>query len=69
MATVEKIPPRRLARSRTNRVWLGVCGGLGDYFGVDPAIIRVLWVIITIFTGLIPGLLAYLICGIVMPQQ
>jgi len=45
----------------------GVCGGLGEYFNVDPTIIRVLWVAITLLGG--AGVIAYLILWIVMPLE
>jgi phage shock protein PspC (stress-responsive transcriptional regulator) len=46
-----------------------VCGGLADYFGVDPTIVRVVWVIGSIVPGLIVfGVIAYLVAWFVMPQ-
>jgi phage shock protein C len=45
----------------------GVCGGLGEYFAVDPTLIRLLFVFTAIFGG--PGLIAYLIFWIVVPQE
>ena len=56
--------PRRLYRSRTNRWIAGVCGGIGEYFNIDPTIIRILAVVIPGF-----GLLAYLICAIIIPSE
>jgi phage shock protein C len=57
-----------LVRSRTNRVLAGVCGGLAEYFGLDPTLVRVLFLVITIFTGGV-GLLAYLAMWIVIPEE
>ena len=51
---------KRLKRSSYNRVLAGVCGGLGEYFNVDPTIIRVVWVLLAFMPGG-PGLIAYLI--------
>jgi phage shock protein C len=45
----------------------GVCGGLGEYFGIDPTIVRVLWVAVTLLGG--AGIIAYLILWIIMPQD
>jgi len=45
----------------------GVCGGLGEYFDVDPTIIRVLWVAVTLFGG--AGVIAYLILWVIVPQE
>ena len=52
---------KRLYKSNRNRVLCGVCGGLGEYFNVDPVIIRVLWVLFTFAGG--AGILAYIICA------
>lgn len=56
---------KRLHRSRTEKMIAGVCGGLAEYFGVDPTIIRVIWVLITFLAGF--GVLLYLILWLVMP--
>ena len=48
---------KRLIRSRTNKMICGVCGGIGEYFHIDPTIIRLIWVILTI-GGFGSGLLA-----------
>ncbi|MBS1262639.1 MAG: hypothetical protein MAG453_01999 [Calditrichaeota bacterium] len=58
---------KRLLRSRTDRVIAGVCGGLGAYFNIDPVIIRILWLLALFGYG--AGLLAYLICWLVIPEQ
>ncbi len=57
----------RLHKSSTNKILAGVCGGLGEYFDVDPTFVRLLFVLLTIFHGL--GILAYIILWIVMPRQ
>ena len=58
---------KRLYRSRKDRQIAGVCGGVGDYLGVDPTIVRLLWVIFAIAGG--PGLLLYLIMAAVVPEE
>jgi len=58
---------KRLYRSRTEKMVAGVCGGLAQYFNVDPTIIRLLWVFITLIGG--AGVLAYIILWIVVPQE
>jgi len=56
--------PRRLYRSRSNR-WLGgVCGGLAEYFNIDPLIIRLLFLFI-----IGPNLLVYILCLILIPSE
>ncbi len=58
---------RRLYRSRTQRMIGGVCGGLGEYFDIDPTIVRLLFVVTALAGG--PGLLAYIIMLIVVPNE
>ncbi len=58
---------KRLYRSRSDKMIGGVCGGLGEYFDVDPTIIRVLWVAVTLFGG--AGVIAYLILWVIVPQE
>jgi len=59
--------PKRLFRSKNDRVLGGVCGGLGSFLGIDPVIIRVLWAISFFVGGL--GLLAYIIAWIIIPEE
>jgi len=60
---------KKLYRSKTNRIIAGVCGGIAEYSNVDATIIRLLVVLITIFTGIALGLIAYLIAIIVIPGK
>lgn len=57
---------KRLFKSKTNRVIFGVCGGLGEYFNIDPTLIRLIMAILICGAG--TGLLAYIIAAIVMPE-
>ena len=58
---------KRLYRSKTNRVIGGVCGGMGEYFGIDPTIIRLIWVILALMGG--AGIIAYIIAWIIIPEE
>ncbi len=58
---------RRLYRSRMSKMVGGVCGGLSEYFQIDPSIMRIGWVVFTMLGG--AGLLAYIICWIVIPEE
>jgi phage shock protein C len=60
--------PRRLYRSMKERKLGGVCGGIADYFNVDPVIVRLAWVAITILS-LGVGILLYLIAVFVVPNN
>ena len=46
----------------------GVCGGIAEYMDVDPTVVRLVWVLVSFFTGIVPGLIAYLVAWLVMPQ-
>lgn len=60
---------RRLFRSKTNRRVAGVLGGFGNYFGVDPVLLRVLYVLLTLFVGIVPGAIVYIIAAIIIPEE
>ena len=46
----------------------GVCGGIAEYFGVDPTLIRLVWALVTLCTVGV-GLIGYLICAVIMPRK
>jgi phage shock protein C len=58
---------RRLYRSKSNRKLAGVCGGLGEYLGADPTVIRVLFIVLAVFGG--AGLIIYLAMWLIVPQE
>ena len=58
---------KKLTRSRKNRIIAGVCGGIGEYLNVDPVLVRVLWVLFCLAGG--SGVLAYIICWILIPEK
>lgn len=57
-----------LMRSRHNRLIAGVCGGIAEWLGWDPTLVRVLYVIVSIFSAAFPGLLIYILLWLVMPE-
>ena len=59
---------KKLFRSTKNKMVAGVCGGIGEFFNIDPTVIRLLWVVFTIFTGIVGGLLAYIVAWIIIPE-
>ncbi len=61
--------PRRLHRRRENQQLVGVCSGLADYFDLDPTLVRALYVVATFFTGILPGIVLYLILAFVVPAE
>jgi len=60
---------KQLYRSETNKVWKGVLGGFGEYFDIDPALLRVLFVVFVLATGFFPGVIAYIIATFLMPVR
>jgi phage shock protein C len=58
---------KRLYRSLDERMLAGVCGGLAEYFNMDPTLIRVLFVILSLAGG--PGIVAYIILAIIVPEE
>lgn len=59
---------KKLCRSTSNRMICGVCGGIGNYFNVDPTLIRLIWVIVS-FLGAGSGLLVYILAAIIIPEE
>jgi phage shock protein C len=67
--TQKNVPgsPKKLYRSRSDRKLAGVCGGIGEYFEIDPVLIRLLWIFFTLAGG--GGVLAYIIAWLVVPES
>ena len=57
---------KKLYKSNTNKMLEGVCGGIAEYFGVDPTIVRLAWVVFCALGG--SGILAYIIAAIIIPS-
>jgi phage shock protein PspC (stress-responsive transcriptional regulator) len=62
------IVPKQLFRSTRDKMWGGICGGLAEYFNADSSVVRLVVVILTVFTGILPGLLIYLIALWIIPK-
>lgn len=58
---------KKLYKSNYNRMLAGVCGGIAEYFGIDPTVVRLAWVLFCALGG--SGILAYLVAAIVMPGK
>lgn len=59
----------KLYRSLKNRFIAGVCGGLGDFLSIDATIIRVIFILLTVFTGFVPMLIIYAACALIIPNE
>jgi len=57
---------KRLYKSRANKVISGVCGGIAEFFNIDPTLVRLGWIIFSLMGG--SGIIAYIIAAVVMPQ-
>lgn len=60
---------KKLYRSEENKMIAGVCGGIGEYFGVDPTLIRLAWALLSIPTAIIGGVFAYIVAAIIIPNK
>lgn len=58
---------KNLYRSSSNRLLAGVCGGIGAFFGIDPTLVRLGWVLFCAMGG--SGILAYIIAAIIIPEE
>ena len=57
---------KKLCLSRTNKVLAGVCGGIAEYLKVDPTLVRIIWVLLSLTALMVPVIL-YIICWAIMP--
>ncbi len=62
-------PNNPLRRSRRHRILAGVCGGFADWLDWDVTLVRVLYVLVSIFSAGFPGILAYIILWVAMPKE
>lgn len=60
---------KRLYKSNTNKVFCGVIGGLGEYFEIDPALLRLGYIFLAAFTAFIPAIIGYIIACVVVPKK
>jgi phage shock protein C len=60
---------KKLYKSKTNKVWKGILGGIGEYFNIDPVLLRIAFIFFVLATGLVPGVLTYIIAIFVIPDQ
>ena len=60
--------PKKLVRSRHNRMLAGVCGGLAEYFNIDPTMMRVITIILTV-TPFVPAGIIYLLLWLLIPER
>lgn len=59
---------KKIHRSKENKVWKGVIGGFGEYFNVDPVLLRVIFIFFVLATGIFPGVIGYIIAIFIIPK-
>ena len=60
---------KQLTKSTYDKKIAGVCGGIAEYFNLDPTVVRVAYVLISVFSAAFPGILLYIILALVMPSR
>ena len=60
---------KKLYISGDDKKLSGVCGGIAEYLEIDPTVVRLTWIIITLISGVIPGIVAYILAIIIMPKE
>jgi phage shock protein C len=58
----------RVLKKSSDKILAGVCGGIADYFGFDPTLVRLAYLLISILSAAFPGILVYIILWIIMPK-
>ena len=58
---------KKLYRSKSNRMLVGVCAGVAEYFNIDPTVVRVAWAVVSLFAFV--GVVAYVVCAFVIPEK
>lgn len=60
---------KKLYRSSENKTIAGIVGGVGEYFEIDPILLRLIWLVITIMSGILPAIIVYLIAILIVPKK
>lgn len=60
---------KKLYKSTNNKMLSGVCAGFADFIGIDPTIVRVLYALVSFFTGGFPGVIIYIMLAIIIPED
>ena len=60
---------KKLYKSEDNKVFSGVIGGIGEYYDTDPVLLRLVYILITVLTGVFPCIVGYVIASIIVPDK
>ena len=61
--------PKKLMRPRVGRTVAGVCAGMGHYLDLDVSLVRVVWALITVLSGIFPGVVVYALAWVIVPEE
>lgn len=61
--------PKKLYRVEKGAMLCGVCGGIAEYFNLDPSLIRLLWVVGSFFTAVVGGVALYIAAAVILPRK
>lgn len=67
--TTQASTTKKLYLSTNDKKLTGLCAGIANYFETDPSLVRLAWIIFTVITGIVPGIIAYIIAAIVIPNE
>lgn len=59
---------KKLFRSDTNKIIAGIIGGIGEYYEIDPTVLRLIFIVLTLVSGVVPGIVFYLIALLIVPK-
>ena len=60
---------KKLYLSDTNKIIGGVCGGIGEYLGVDPTVVRLVWAVLSVATAILGGIILYIVAMFIIPKK
>ncbi len=60
---------KKIYKSNTNKIFAGIIGGLGEYFDIDPVLLRLIAVLVCFSTGIIPFIIVYIIAYFIIPKK
>lgn len=60
---------KRLTKSASDKKIEGVCGGIAEYFNIDPTVVRLVYILASVFTGGFPGIIVYIAFSLAMPND
>jgi len=60
---------KKIYKSNENKIFSGVIGGIGEYLDIDPTILRLVYILVAIMTGVFPAIIGYIVASLVVPKK